>query len=367
MASPSPFKRCTTCANKIAFSDDHSQCLFCLGEEHPTHSCPACKNLTKPALKQRLQRLWSYLWKTAMNPPRTSSEAARSPALSADRLPAGQSTSDSTSMLPAKDTIEKAKSSGKHKLPSSQRSRAHDPGPKKKPKPAPKKLRKNRLPRVEPPQPSLPSPILEESCTEAPDLALDGEDAHDVAPPPRCHFKLQALASLGLRHSPAQPQPIPTLTQGRQLKARHLIRRFPLLLHGRERKNESTSFHRGLWHRKVTSAPSPWYRISVLTPTSGKPCMKGTSLNRLNGFERCQNFPRPPLLWTQITSARPLLPRQSRLHLHTFLPHLSRPHYLRSETKLANLYFHVPHLRCRTRCHLKTLSRSCRLNDTKPP
>ncbi|XP_078239079.1 12S rRNA N(4)-cytidine methyltransferase METTL15 isoform X2 [Pogona vitticeps] len=118
-----------------------------------------------------------------MNPPATSSEAARSPALSADRIPAGQSTSDSISVLPAKDTVEKVKSSGKHNMPSSGKARAPDVGPKKKPKPTSKRPRREKPPAVEPLLPSLPSPILEESSREAPYLILDGDEPHEPVSP----------------------------------------------------------------------------------------------------------------------------------------------------------------------------------------
>ena len=56
-----PFKWCSSCSNKITLLDGHSQCIFCLGEEHQLAVCSACKSFMKPALKPRLQHLLSFL------------------------------------------------------------------------------------------------------------------------------------------------------------------------------------------------------------------------------------------------------------------------------------------------------------------
>ena len=72
MAASDPFKRCSTCLNKIPLSDGHSQCLFCLGKEHQPALCVVCKGFTKPALKLRLQRLRFFLWEKSLCPARDS-------------------------------------------------------------------------------------------------------------------------------------------------------------------------------------------------------------------------------------------------------------------------------------------------------
>ena len=72
MATSGPFKHCASCNNKVPLSDNHSQCLFCLSEERQPASCSVCKAFTKPALKQRLQRLRSYLWEKSLCPTRPS-------------------------------------------------------------------------------------------------------------------------------------------------------------------------------------------------------------------------------------------------------------------------------------------------------
>ena len=123
----------------------------------------------------------------------------------------------------------------------------------------------------------------------------------------------------------AQPQPIQTLIQGMQLKARHLTWRLPLLLHEKGLKNESTSLHRGLWHRTAIFATSQWYHTSVSTPTFGKPCMSGTSTIMLNTPEQRQT-----LLWLS-----PLLTRTGSIHLS--LPQCHRRHLYAPRYRLSQL------------------------------
>ena len=93
--------------------------FFAWMSNHPTHSCAACEKLPKPALKLRLQRLRSYLWETAMNPPSASMGTARSPDPSVERQTLSQPAPDPLTPSPqSKESSDKARSTLKQKLTS---------------------------------------------------------------------------------------------------------------------------------------------------------------------------------------------------------------------------------------------------------
>lgn len=76
MASLGPFKRCSSCPNRLPLTKKHSQCLFCLGEAHPISTCVACKTLTKQAFHLHRQHLKYHLWGKSLLPMETADQQA---------------------------------------------------------------------------------------------------------------------------------------------------------------------------------------------------------------------------------------------------------------------------------------------------
>ncbi|XP_078236973.1 vacuolar protein sorting-associated protein 33B isoform X1 [Pogona vitticeps] len=64
-----PFKRCLDCSAKMAISDGHSRCLYCLGEAHQPWIYHHCRKFTKLELKDRKCDLRIYLMEEALQPP----------------------------------------------------------------------------------------------------------------------------------------------------------------------------------------------------------------------------------------------------------------------------------------------------------
>ncbi|KAJ7324743.1 hypothetical protein JRQ81_017763 [Phrynocephalus forsythii] len=63
-----PFKKCISCGAKIAHSDRHLKCLFCLGEVQKPEACSICRSFSTQALKNRQNRLNSYLLEKPLTP-----------------------------------------------------------------------------------------------------------------------------------------------------------------------------------------------------------------------------------------------------------------------------------------------------------
>lgn len=62
------FKRYLSCSQKIAPTDGHSHCLFCLGETHNVETCIICLKFSKQARRNRAARLGVNLLEKSLKP-----------------------------------------------------------------------------------------------------------------------------------------------------------------------------------------------------------------------------------------------------------------------------------------------------------
>ena len=120
--APRGFKKSLVCSQKISLTDGHDLCLFCLGKSHQPQSCSACRSLSKQAIKLRLQRVRSFLYKKTLNPTMKGqlvpSTPPRSEVAKPAPSPAAQSLSSMTSLLT------KSKNSQKQAKPASSKAPA---------------------------------------------------------------------------------------------------------------------------------------------------------------------------------------------------------------------------------------------------
>lgn len=61
-------KRCSSCARKIAPTNGHALCLFCLGETHNVETCAICSRFSRQAKRNRAARLGVYLLEQSLRP-----------------------------------------------------------------------------------------------------------------------------------------------------------------------------------------------------------------------------------------------------------------------------------------------------------
>lgn len=72
------FKRCQSSSKKIAPTDGHSLCLFCLGDTHNVETCTICSRFSKQAKRNRAARLGVFLLEQSLKPKKSPMEAKSS-------------------------------------------------------------------------------------------------------------------------------------------------------------------------------------------------------------------------------------------------------------------------------------------------
>lgn len=77
------FKHCTHCGSKLAPSDSHKRCLFCLDEAHQVDSCATCQKFSLRTQRTRLAHLCTALMEESLAPHATEPSTAVSMSTSA--------------------------------------------------------------------------------------------------------------------------------------------------------------------------------------------------------------------------------------------------------------------------------------------